>query len=122
MSIFSKLFGNSPSDPDPIEDADELILRSLQESGIDVTHDLPLDFLLYFPGEHEARLAMRDGERAGYDAEIHPPPSEDLDWMVVLSRRMTPSLVQLKEERVRLDELAAAHDGEFEGWDVARDD
>lgn len=122
MSLFSKLFGDSPSEPDPSQDADELILRSLQESGVDITQELALQFLLYFPGEHEARLAMRDGERAGYGAELHPPPADDLDWMVVLSRTMTPTLEQLAKERVRLDELAAAQDGEYEGWDVARDD
>lgn len=122
MSLFSKLFGDSPNPPDPPDDEDEVILRSLRESGVDVAHELPVDFILYFPSESDARKALRTTQRDGFAGELHPPPSDDLDWMIVLSRRMVPSLEALREVRARLDELAAEHDGEFEGWDVARDE
>lgn len=119
MSIFSRLFGKSSPNPEPPEDSDDAILQTLAESGVDLTRELPIDFFLYFPGVKEARHALKDALHAGYEGELHDPPSEDLDWLIVLRRRMIATRQGVKDERARLDALAAAHDGEFEGWDAA---
>jgi hypothetical protein len=122
MSLFSKLFGRPRSEPEPPADPDEIIVRALTESGVDLTRAQQLHFFLYFPGAREARVALRDAQRVGYDGELLDPPSEQSDWMLLLQRRMVVTRESIKAERARLDELAAAHDGEFEGWDAARDE
>ena len=122
MSLFSKLFGNAPSEPVPPEDPDDVISRALTESGVDLAREQGLDFFLYFPGEREARKALRDAHRAGYDGELHDPPSEQSEWMMLLRRRMVATREAIKAERARLETLAAAHHGEFEGWDATSDE
>jgi regulator of ribonuclease activity B len=87
----------------------------------DLTRPADVDFYLYLPTEGHARSAAAVAMREGYTADVQAPLEGFDSWLCLLSRRMVPSEPAIAAVRERLEELASAFGGEFDGWEAAVD-
>ncbi len=74
-----------------------------------------LTHFLFFDGEVDAR-AVADEQSDQWEVDVDPAP-EGEGWMVRLSRDgVRISVPAVQEARATLTALAAAHQGEYDGW------
>ena len=101
---------------DPAE-ADELVLDHLARLGNDPAASHETHHFLYLPTPDGADAAARTLHRDGWSTSIEESEGA---WLVTAMRtfRLTPELV--RETRAQLSELAARHDGVYDGWEAVR--
>jgi Regulator of ribonuclease activity B len=74
----------------------------------------PVDHYVFFDTEAEARGAERELEVASFDVEVQPAPTGKR-WML---RARDEDSSRLDETRLRLERIAAARHGEYDGWEA----
>lgn len=99
-------------------EADRQTLKALRDAGADLTKPTNVNAYLYFE-------ALEDAERAA--AEVSTPEmtatvkraADDSAWLCFLTGTMVPSENAIRALSIRLLAVAAAHSGEYDGWEAA---
>jgi hypothetical protein len=102
-------------------DGDRLILEQLRELGADLNRPRHVVHYLYFPDEAGARGAAETLTASGYDADVRPPSDGIERWATIAETHTLVSEAWLSEMRPRLEAIAHANGGEYDGWEAAAD-
>lgn len=97
-----------------VGDAD--VISQLRKAGSDLNKTHPVEFFLYFPTEDAARRVGDALFALGFTPAVRPASSGSLDWLVLATRKMVPSVELMRELRRDLSTLSAAEGGEYDGW------
>jgi regulator of RNase E activity RraB len=97
--------------------ADELVLDHLARLGDDPAASHETHHFLYLPASDGADTVARTLHRDGWSTSIEESEGA---WLVTAVRTypLTPELV--RDTRAQLRELAAEHDGVYDGWEAVR--
>lgn len=114
------LFGREPVFPrverivDPTV-ADARVLAHLRGLGCDTKRPRGVRHFIYLPAEDGAAAVASVLEREGWETTVH---EDDDVWLVVAAclRVLTDEMV--RETRMRLEALAAMHEGQYDGWEA----
>jgi len=102
-------------------EGDRLILDQLRELGADLDRPRHVIQFLYFPDERSARGAAETLAVGGYDVEVRPPTGEIEQWAAIAETDTVVNESWLAEMRPRLEAIAEANGGEYDGWEAAAD-
>jgi hypothetical protein len=102
-------------------EGDRLILEQLREHGGDLSRPRHGIQYLYFPTEVAARGAAETLRATGYDVDLRPPREGITQWAAIAEAHVVVDEAWLDEMRPRLEAIAAANDGEYDGWEAAAD-
>jgi regulator of RNase E activity RraB len=115
LGLFLFLRGRAREAAARTGDPDEATLAELARAGSDVAQPHEVEFYLYVPDSVAADALKRQLEGEGFRAQVSPDDS-GADWLCLATRRMSPSLAELRRLRSRLAALAEAHGGAYDGW------
>jgi hypothetical protein len=107
-----KHFSSAPADPD-ME-----ILRSLKQSGFDLTREIELSFFLYFPSAEQAQLVTAAFPPPQWRVTTAPASRTEL-WQCTARTRAVPTLEAIRELVAHCQGAAEAGGGEYDGWQAA---
>lgn len=95
--------------------ADERVLHHLRGLGCDPRKPHGVRHFIYLPAASAAHTVASTLEREGWETSVEE--GENV-WLVVAAclRVLTGPLV--RETRARLEALAAAYDGQYDGWEA----
>jgi hypothetical protein len=102
-----------------VHDATEIeeYLQDLRLAGFDLSAPLPVEHYLHFEVAATAQGLAEDLRREGFVVDLEPD-DERSGWIVYATRATMPTTPQLLRARQRVAGAAAAHGGEYEGWNV----
>ena len=115
------------------DDEDGAVLQTLLDAGVDLTRPLQIEFSIDVPDESAANAVAEAIRAADYDCEIdhdEGEPDEDGDadpdddefgpsWTIYVPIEMVPEHRRIVDLQAQLNELAAPHGGECDGWSTA---
>jgi hypothetical protein len=101
----------------PLE-ADALVLDHLSRLGCDPSQPRECRHYVYVPREVGARAVARSLTVTGWDAEVE---AVDDAWLVTATVVTGLDDAIVRTTRIRLEELAGVHGGEYDGWEAAAD-
>jgi hypothetical protein len=129
--ILRRLFGRREPDQQPrveqaralesVTDADQLIVNELRGLGADLEQPREIVHYVYFPSEAAARTANQELRQAGYAADVRfaaGPPGAN-PWLVLATKEEVLSAESARAARDEVRAVAAAHGGEYDGWEAA---
>jgi hypothetical protein len=100
---------------DSFDDLDDQVLKQLAAAGSDLSKPHDLEFFLYFSDEARAATACRQLTAEGYAGKVDRA-AKGPQWMCFVTRRLVPDHAAMVAIRRRMNELAAAGGGEYDGW------
>jgi hypothetical protein len=106
--------------PETPQEADQLVLRQLAGLGADLTKPRHVIHYLYFAAESDAREAAEAAEATGYNATVEPPGGRIRQWSVRADATRLVSAPTVEAFRAWFEQLAADHNGEYDGWEAAK--
>jgi hypothetical protein len=106
--------------PDTPQEVDRLVIRQLEGFGADLTKPRHVMHFLYFSRESDAREAAEAIEATGYAARVDPPAGKVKEWSVRADGTRLVSSSTVDAFRAWFEQLAAEHDGEYDGWEAAK--
>ncbi|HEX6371378.1 MAG TPA: ribonuclease E inhibitor RraB [Longimicrobium sp.] len=99
-------------------DVNSRVLEKLAAVGADVGAPTEVSVYLYFPSEEAASRAAEQVRGLGFP-EVRVSASLNESWACIGTRTMAPELNAVRELAARLEEVARAHGGEYDGWEAA---
>lgn len=110
-------FGPSASAQTSImEQQDARVIELLRNAGTNLSKPHDIDFFLTFHREADASTAAVELKAAEYNIERIARSPDGKQWEVHAKRKMVPELAAMQASTRRLQALAAAHNGEYDGW------
>ena len=109
-------YQGSPKTP---QDADELALRQLAGRGADLAKPRHVIHFLYFASESDARAAADAVTEGSWTANVEPPTETIHQWCVKADGQRILGPETVAAFRSWFENLAAQHDGEYDGWEAA---
>ena len=107
-------------EPDPVR-RDEGVVAALRDAGADLGRGRETIVYLSFPSEEAARGAARELGVKGFDVKIAPPDEQVREWSVRGTQWLIVHEASIAIMRGRMTAIAAAHGGEYDGWEAAAD-
>jgi|SRR5579859_5610695 len=107
---FFNLFGFSRK-PGP----DEAVLVQLEKAGANLSKPHNIEFFLYFPTQAAAEQAANQVRKDGFQAEVGPAAKGN-EWLCFVTKRMSPTLVELEKIRHDFEAITSALHGQYDGW------
>jgi hypothetical protein len=102
-------------------EGDRLILEQLRELGGDLSRPRHVLQYLYFPTEAAALGAAETLRATGYDVDVRAPGEGMAQWGAIAEAHVVVDEAWVGEMRPRLDAIAAANGGDYDGWEAAAD-
>jgi hypothetical protein len=99
----------------PAPELDLLLVRRLRSVGADLTRPRPIVHFLDFAREADARAAAEEIEAAGYDVTV--AGGESGRWSARAEGMRVVDEATVTVYRPWFERIAAAHDGEYDGWE-----
>src|SRR5258708_4299345 len=99
-----------------IQSFQEEVLNQLRETGSDIKKPHKFDFYLYFPSKDAAGRAADKVRESEFTAEVLPAVSGGR-WICLANVTIVPEVAPLDEIGCFLEQVAAALEGEFDGWE-----
>jgi hypothetical protein len=93
------------------------VLDQLRDMGSDISKPHSFDFYLYVPTEVAARQAADKVRESEYAAEVLPGASGG-NWLCRATTTIVPELAPLDEIGNFFEQIAAALNGDFDGWEA----
>lgn len=116
MRLFDRIrFQGAPKTP---QEADRLAVRQLAGRGADLSKPRHIIHFLYFSSERDAHGAA-DAIGDVWKTSIEPPRESIAQWCVKADGNRTVGPDTVAAFRSWFEELAAKHDGEYDGWEAA---
>jgi len=97
------------------------ILETLEEHGADLSEPREVRIDLLFPTEEAAQAADEELTELGYEVAGFESAGEEEPWAIRATSELQVGRDNVTGFRHRFEELAARHDGEFDGWEAAAD-
>jgi len=97
------------------------ILDTLEEHGADLSQAREVRIDLLFATDEQAAAAEEELTDLGYDVVGFEAAGEEEQWALRATRELQVNRDNVTGFRHRFEELAARHDGEFDGWEAAAD-
>ena len=94
------------------------MLDHLSRLGCDPSEPRECRHYVYVPGEVGARAVAHSLAGQGWDTECEPVRDA---WLVTATTVTGLNGDVVRDTRVRLEELACDHGGEYDGWEAAAD-
>lgn len=104
--------------PKSSQEADALALRQLAGRGADLAKPRHVIHFLYFAREEDARAAT-EAIGDAWTTKITPPGETITDWTVEADGHRTVGPETVAAFRSWFEAVAAAHDGEYDGWEAS---
>ena len=98
---------------------DRLILQQLRGKGAKLALPRHVLHFLDFPDESSARAAAEDVEAIAFDATVEVPTGEEAPWTVRGEATRCIDETTVDTHRKQFERIAAAHGGEYDGWEAA---
>jgi hypothetical protein len=92
------------------------IRRQLHRHGSNLQLPHDLDFYFYLPTHGAAQNAARDLRARGFSVAVSRSAS-GAQWLCLANRRIVPDRRRLDEWGPWFQRVAAAHGGEYDGWE-----
>ena len=130
---FRRLFRQSDDDDERDDlptyrdqaEGDRLVLAQLRKAGADLAIPREVVQYLYFPTEDAARTASRSLSALGYSVDVDASADADEDppnpWLALARAEMVVDEKWVTEMRPKMEEIAGASGGEYDGWEAAAD-
>ena len=99
-------------------EADRQVLAAFRDAGGDVDKPTEVNFYLYFPTRDAAERAAASAGTPQMPAYVDRG-ADGKSWLCFVSGQMVPSEAAIRAASVRLQAIAAAHGGEYDGWEAA---
>jgi hypothetical protein len=99
-------------------DANERVLEKLAAVGADVGAPTEVNVYLYFPSQDAASRAAEQVRALGFP-QVLVSESLNESWACIGTWVMAPELNAIRDLAARLEEVARAHGGEYDGWEAA---
>lgn len=93
------------------------VIELLKRAGSDLTKPHEFDFYLYLPSEAVARQAAEKVRASEYAAQVRPSGKGNR-WLCLASATIVPENASLSEIGDFFERIAAALDGDFDGWET----
>jgi hypothetical protein len=108
--------GKRPRDPATV---DQIVVRQLRSLGADLTKPRHVRHFLYFDREGDARAAAEEIHAANWDVSVTAPNDEIEQWTVVGEGYRVIGADTVAGFRALFEQVAADHQGEYDGWEPA---
>lgn len=105
--------------PETPQEADRLALRQLAGRGADLAKTRHIIHFLYFATEDDARTAAAAITEASWTATVEHPTDTIDQWCVRVDGHRTVAPETVAAFRSWFENVAAAHGGEYDGWEAA---
>jgi hypothetical protein len=92
------------------------IRRQLQRHSSDLQLPHDMDFYFYFPTELAARSPACDLRTEGFTISVSKSAAGD-QWLCLATQRLVPDRHRLDGWGQWFERVAAAHGGEYDGWE-----
>ena len=110
LTGFSRIFGLAKTN-----DPDHLVLQELKKAGSNLSKPHKIEFFLYFKSHASAEAVAPSIKNLGFDIEVRQS-AQGTDWLCLATKAMVPELAALQKIRRNFNAIAAANDGEYDGW------
>ena len=117
MSFLDRIRYHRP--PKTPEDADKLALRQLAGRGADLSMPRHVIHFLLFASEDDARVVAKRVDDGSWTAHVEPPTKNIDEWAVRVDGHRIVGPDTIAAFRAHFEELASAHNGEYDGWEAA---
>lgn len=97
------------------ESLDGKTLVQLAKAGSDLKKAHDIDFFFYFPTQEQAEKAAPKLEALGLSTKIELA-AKGSTWVIHGNKTMVPSEAELERLRRLFNEIAAAQEGDYDGW------
>ena len=102
----------------PATDPDVQVIEQMQKNGSNLKKPHPIDFYLYFPTEEKARSSASILERDHFHiTRVERSPKANA-WVVIAQKTLVPVANDVIAISKKLEAVASAHGGEYDGWDA----
>ena len=91
------------------------VLQRMAADGDDLTQARHIDFHHLFAREEDALAFQESARSKGYRAE-HDYWNEQNEWLTTVHIRMVPTLEEIADMELALDQIARSFHGEPDGW------
>jgi hypothetical protein len=95
---------------------DVQVLRRLRKAGSDLTKRHPIEFFLYFPSRESRDRIASTLQAQGFSMQAGENLKSAKSWSIVATGSMVPTAPELVCLRAELGALAAAENGDYDGW------
>jgi hypothetical protein len=99
-------------------EADRQTLNALRKAGADLTRPTEVNFYLYFPTRAAAANAAAQAKTPELPARVEPA-ADGKAWLCFVSGTMVPTELAIRAASTRLQAVATALGGEYDGWEAA---
>jgi hypothetical protein len=121
MGLLDRLRRGRPATYATPAQGDRLILEQLRNMGADLSRPRHVIQFLYFPDEAGARGAAQTLTASGYEVDVRPPSEGIEQWAAVAETHVVVDEAWVDEMRERMDAVAQANGGDYDGWEAAAD-
>ena len=97
---------------------DEQVIAQLKKAGSDLSKSHAIEFYLYFQSQEAASSAAERVKNLGFAIVRVDPAASGPGWLLLASKGMVPTKAAMAEIRARLDAIAKAGNGEYDGWEA----
>jgi len=97
-----------------VEDPDAQVIKQLREQGDIHEKEHVVDFFLYFPDEDSANRASNDIHILGFEPIVEK--RSDKEFVILIKNKMKISLKDMKDIRVKFDQISSKYQGDYDGW------
>ncbi|MEF9996861.1 MAG: ribonuclease E inhibitor RraB [Burkholderiaceae bacterium] len=98
--------------------ADMQTLEALRRQGDDLGRPHDVRYFSNFPDEASAKAARKDLVGAGFTAVHSAAAGKSQPWVLVLARKMTLSIDNVRAASAAMSAAAAKHGGRYDGWEA----
>lgn len=95
--------------------ADQAAISKLEEQGANIEMPHPVEFFLYFPTEWDACVAATQLMNLQFEVSLNASKDSD-QWLCLATKKLKPTSERLMEVSNFMDEVAGAHNGNYDGW------
>ena len=117
MSFLDRIRYHRP--PKTPEEADKLALRQLEARGADLSLPRHVIHFLLFEREGDARAAAGVVDGNSWSTRVDPPTATVAEWSVRIDGHRVVGPDTVAAFRAQFEQAAAAHGGEYDGWEAA---
>jgi len=96
-------------------DLDAMVLAQLKKAGSDLQQPHDVDNFLYFADQSTAALAADRLRASSKNVEV-TPAAQGPSWCAKAIDVLVPTASNVAEMRARMESVAAAFKGEYDGW------
>ena len=117
MSFLDRIRYHRP--PKTPQEADKLALRQLEGRGADLSLPRHVIHFLLFERESDARAAAGAIDGGSWTTRVDPPTATAAEWSVRIDGHRVVGPDTVAAFRAQFEQTAAAHGGEYDGWEAA---